>query len=295
MASLGLLRNANVLRTARYKNADAKVCKQSVIRGRPVQPLRVAAAEFSESAEESSAFVEVSATDEMPLSDIKAALLDSMYGIERGLAARSEIRAEINELISQLEAKNPTPNPTEVLEALTGDWKLVYTSNSALIAVLALSRLPFVEVGDITQKIDSITLTVENKVQLSVPFSRTAFSTTASFEVRSPKRLQLRLNKGGIQTPELLTDIELPVNVTVLGQALDLTQLKQALAPVNEQVKGVLFQVNNLMSQTPDLQFDIPSDRAQTWQLNTYVDEDTRISRGDGGSVFIYVRDVSLK
>ena len=37
------------------------------------------------------------------------------------------------------------------------------------------------------------------QVQLTVPFSRTTFSTTASFEVRSPKRLQLRLTKGGIQ------------------------------------------------------------------------------------------------
>jgi hypothetical protein len=37
-----------------------------------------------------------------------------MYGTERGLAARSEIRAEINELITQLEAKNPTPSPTDV-------------------------------------------------------------------------------------------------------------------------------------------------------------------------------------
>ena len=45
---------------------------------------------------------------------VQAALLDSLYGTERGLAARSEVRAEINELISQLEAKNPNPNPTEV-------------------------------------------------------------------------------------------------------------------------------------------------------------------------------------
>jgi hypothetical protein len=45
---------------------------------------------------------------------LQAALLDSLYGTERGLAARSEVRAEINELITQLEAKNPTPSPTEV-------------------------------------------------------------------------------------------------------------------------------------------------------------------------------------
>lgn len=35
--------------------------------------------------------------------EIRAALLDSLYGTERGLTARSEVRAEINELINQLE------------------------------------------------------------------------------------------------------------------------------------------------------------------------------------------------
>ena len=71
------------------------------------------------------------------------------------------------------------------------------------------------------------------------------FSRTASFEVRSPKRLQLRLTKGGIQTPELLTDMELPSNMTVLGQALDLSQLKAALSPINERVMGLLGQVGS--------------------------------------------------
>ena len=37
------------------------------------------------------------------------------------------------------------------------------------------------------------------QVQLTVPFTRTAFSTTATFEVRSPKRLQLMLEKGVLQ------------------------------------------------------------------------------------------------
>ncbi|KAJ9509745.1 hypothetical protein QJQ45_011391 [Haematococcus lacustris] len=101
---------------------------------------------------------------EMPLADCKAALLDSLYGTERGLTARSEIRAEINELIGQLEAKNPTPNPTEVLEKLDGEWRLMYTSSSALITVLGLKNLPFVTVGDLTQTINVAEQTVENKV-----------------------------------------------------------------------------------------------------------------------------------
>ena len=48
---------------------------------------------------------------------------------------------------------------------LNGEWKLVYTSNSELTALLALSRLPFVTVGDITQTIDGPSLTVINKAR----------------------------------------------------------------------------------------------------------------------------------
>jgi len=162
------------------------------------------------------------------------------------------------------------------------------------MAVLALSKLPLVDIGDITQKIDAEDAKVENKVRLSVPFTRTSLSTTASFEVRSPKRLQLRLTKGGIQTPELISDLNLPPYVTVMGTTVDLGPLKSAIGPMQSAASGVLSQVNNLLSQLPPPQVDISNDSAQTWQLNTYVDDDTRISRGDGGSVFIYVREAEL-
>lgn len=46
---------------------------------------------------------------------MQSILLDSLYGTERGLNASSEVRSEISELITQLEAQNPTPAPTEVL------------------------------------------------------------------------------------------------------------------------------------------------------------------------------------
>lgn len=63
----------------------------------------------------------------------QAALLDSMYGTERGLAARSEIRAEINELITQLEAKNPTPSPTDV-SAAQQQWQVAGVNRVRLTA-----------------------------------------------------------------------------------------------------------------------------------------------------------------
>ena len=45
----------------------------------------------------------------------QAALLDSLFGTERGLSANSELRAEINELITQLEAGSPYAAPNEVI------------------------------------------------------------------------------------------------------------------------------------------------------------------------------------
>lgn len=40
--------------------------------------------------------------------------MDSLFGLDRGLKAKGEARAELNELIGQLESCNPTPSPTEV-------------------------------------------------------------------------------------------------------------------------------------------------------------------------------------
>lgn len=54
-----------------------------------------------------------------------------------------------------------------------------------------------------------------------------------------------------------------------------------------------IAQVGSLLAQSPDLSFPINTDRAQTWLLTTYLDDDTRITRGDGGSVFILVKDAA--
>lgn len=132
------------------------------------------------------------------------------------------------------------------------------------------------------------------QIQISVPFSRTSFSTTASFEVRSPKRLQVKFEKGIVSTPELLEDVDLPDNLTIMGQNIDLTQAKEALQPLNTTVKDAVMQLGSIISQQPDLQIPIENERAQTWLLTTYLDEDTRISRGDGGSVYVLVKDASI-
>lgn len=61
---------------------------------------------------------------ELSTKDLKQQLVDTLYGTDRGLRASSETRAEITEIISQLEAANPNPAPTEKLELLNGKWNL---------------------------------------------------------------------------------------------------------------------------------------------------------------------------
>ncbi|GFH09991.1 astaxanthin vesicles associated protein [Haematococcus lacustris] len=161
----------------------------------------------------------------------------------------------------------------QVLEKLDGEWRLMYTSSSALITVLGLKNLPFVTVGDLTQTINVAEQTVENKV--------------ASFEVRSPKRLQLKLERGSIATPELLSDVEIPSSISLLGQAVDLTQLKDALVPLSNSLQGVVSQVNSVINSTAGpagLSVPLQGENAQTWQLTTYADDDLRITRGDAVS-----------
>lgn len=227
----------------------------------------------------------------MAVSDIKAALLDSFYGTERGLTARSEVRAEINELISQLEAFNPTPEPTEALDKLSGDWKLVYTSNSEIIAFLALSKLGPFTLGDITQRVDSENSIVENTLQVNAPLSSTTVSAVASFEVQSPKRVKVKFEKGKVRTDPVFESLELPASVNLLGQSVDVSFLTNPLQPVFQQGVNLLTDFGTVVKSQPDVQFPLPgSEQASTWLLTTYLDDDLRIARGDGGSVFVLTK-----
>jgi hypothetical protein len=56
---------------------------------------------------------------------LKRALVDTVYGTELGFRTGSEVRAEVSELVAQLEASNPTPAPVEELELLGGNWVLL--------------------------------------------------------------------------------------------------------------------------------------------------------------------------
>eukprot|EP00238_Polyblepharides_amylifera_P002900 CAMPEP_0196585998 /NCGR_PEP_ID=MMETSP1081-20130531/52811_1 /TAXON_ID=36882 /ORGANISM="Pyramimonas amylifera, Strain CCMP720" /LENGTH=262 /DNA_ID=CAMNT_0041907731 /DNA_START=326 /DNA_END=1114 /DNA_ORIENTATION=+ len=229
--------------------------------------------------------------DSMGVSDLKAVLLDSFYGTERGLTASSEVRAEINELLTQLEALNPTASPTEELQMLSGIWKLAYTSNSELSFLLAASNLPLLTIGDITQIIKGDQGLVENQVEVSTPVARRLISAVASFEARSPKRLEVQFTNTKIGSPELLDETEFPSDLNIGGKSFDISPL-QGIAG---QLKELLRPLATLVTNQPDLNINLPDQAgAKSWLLTTYLDEDIRIARGDGGSIFVLTKVVEV-
>ncbi|KAJ6925378.1 hypothetical protein NC651_009908 [Populus alba x Populus x berolinensis] len=220
---------------------------------------------------------------------LKRQLVDTFYGTDRGLNATSETRAEVVELITQLEARNPNPAPTEALTLLNGKWILAYTSFAGLFPLLSSGTLPLVKVEEISQTIDSANLTVQNSVQFSGPLATTSISTNAKFEVRSPKRVQIKFEEGIIATPKLTDSIELPENVELLGQKIDLTPFRGIISSVQDTASSVA----KTISSQPPLKFSIPNRNAESWLLTTYLDDDLRISRGDAGSIFVLIKEGS--
>lgn len=63
--------------------------------------------------------------DNGKLEELKRCLVDSVYGTGLGFKASQEERAEIIELVNQLEVVNPTPAPTDAVELLDGKWVLL--------------------------------------------------------------------------------------------------------------------------------------------------------------------------
>ena len=79
-----------------------------------------------------------------------------------------------------------------------------------------------------------------------------------------------------------------------MGQTIDVSNVASALKPLQSSVRDAVAQLGSLISQQPDLKIPIAGERSQTWLLTTFLDKDTRIMRGDRGSVYVLVKDVSI-
>ncbi|KAK2662588.1 hypothetical protein Ddye_001162 [Dipteronia dyeriana] len=226
--------------------------------------------------------------EEDAVADLKRCLVDTVYGTELGFRASPDVRAEVLELVNQLEAVNPTPNPVDATADLDGNWVLLYTAFSELLPLLAAGATPLLKVEKICQTIETGSLSIVNTATLSSPFATFSFSASASFEVRSPSRIQVQFREGALQPPEIKSSIDLPENVDLFGQKINLLPIQQSLSPLQEAVASI----GRAISGQPPLTVPIPGERTKSWLLITYLDEDLRISRGDGG-LFVLVKEGS--
>lgn len=117
----------------------------------------------------------------------------------------------------------------------------------------------------------------------------------AGLEVRTPRQFKVRFQKVGldtyIQTPQVLSALEVPESVTVLGTKIDLSPLRQLIEPVNSGIETA----QNLLNRAVSPEFGVePSEMTSLWMLTTYLDDTLRISRDDSGTLFIMLKDVSI-
>ncbi|XP_062200355.1 probable plastid-lipid-associated protein 3, chloroplastic [Phragmites australis] len=221
--------------------------------------------------------------------ELKRCLVDTVYGSELGFRASTEVRGEIVELVTQLEAANPTPAPVEAPDLLDGNWILIYTAYSELLPILAAGATPFVKVKQISQEIDSKSMTIGNASTLSTPFASFSFSATASFEVQSPSRIEVQFKEGSFLPPAISSSVDLPEQVDIFGQKISLGPVQQVLNPLQQAFASIA----GTISGQPPLKVPIPgNNRGRSWLLTTYLDKDFRISRGDGG-LFILAKEGS--
>ncbi|KAE9591501.1 putative plastid lipid-associated protein/fibrillin [Lupinus albus] len=158
----------------------------------------------------------------------------------------------------------------------------LYTSFRSLFPLLSQAIGPFIRVGDISQTIDSETYAVQNSVQFVSPLTTTNVTSNGKYEVRSPKRVQVKIEERVIGAPQLTESLTIPEEIEFIGQKIDLTPLK-----------GILHEKAKKIASKPPVRLPIPRSFAESWLLTTYLDEDIRVSRGDYGTVLVFIKEGS--
>ncbi|EME32170.1 uncharacterized protein Gasu_05840 [Galdieria sulphuraria] len=192
---------------------------------------------------------------------MKVRLLQYCSSTDRGQNASHKQRLAIEELASSLETLNPTPNPVEATQ-MDGWWYLSYVSEKfyATNALLAAASItPLVSVGQVRQQISIASGELTNEVDLILfPNITGTLVTKARINPLDGERLQVSNETTTIRGKSI-------------GEQFDLGSLKLDI-PVDELIR-------RLKGTSPESFLD-----------TYYLDEDLRISRTQGGRLFVFTR-----
>jgi PAP_fibrillin len=201
----------------------------------------------------------------------KVELLETLAN--RSLLAKDAQSPEILAQIAALEARNPTAVPTQALDLLVGDWRLLYTTSSG---ILGLGKIPLVQLGQVYQSIRStqraeagsevgseVSLQLYNIAEVSgLPWLEGIVSVAATFQVVDQRRVDVRFDRAVVGLQRLLGYQSPQQFIDQLTDGGRLTAIDWLLNPRDQ----------------------------NGWLDITYLDADLRIGRGNQGSVFVLAK-----
>jgi hypothetical protein len=201
----------------------------------------------------------------------KVELLETLAN--RSLLAKDAQSSAILAQITELETRNPTAVPTQALDLLVGDWRLLYTTSSG---ILGLGKIPLVQLGQVYQSIRStqrpkagseggseLSLQLYNIAEVSgLPWLEGIVSVAATFQVVDQRRVDVRFDRAVVGLQRLLGYQSPQQFIDQLTDGGRLTAIDWLLNPRDQ----------------------------NGWLDITYLDADLRIGRGNQGSVFVLAK-----
>lgn len=204
----------------------------------------------------------------------KTYLLEAIAGKNRGLLVNEKDKVKILSIIEQLEDENPTPQPLQSKELLDGNWRLLYTSSKA---ILGLNNLPLLQLGKIYQYIRMEESKIYNIAEIvGLPFLEGLVSVSATFEVVSPKRINVNFQRS----------------IFGLQRLLGYVSPSDFIYKIEEGKKFAPFDLNlEEGKKFVPFDFNLGDTRQKGWLEITYLDDNLRISRGNEGNVFVLTKN----
>jgi hypothetical protein len=187
--------------------------------------------------------------------------LEAIAGKNRGLLATETDKVAILAAVARLEDRNPTPRPLEATDLLEGNWRLLYTTSTAL---LNLDRFPLTQLGQIYQCVRTSSARIYNIAEFpGLPYLEGLVSVCARFEPVNERRVNVRFERFiiGLQR--------------VIGYQFP---------------SDFIQQIESGKKFFPALDFGIENQEQRGWLDITYLDSDLRIGRGNEGSVFVLTK-----
>ncbi|CAK8572096.1 unnamed protein product [Lathyrus sativus] len=196
---------------------------------------------------------------------LKLNLLSAVSGLNRGLAANEEDLQKADAAAKELEDAGGLVDLTDNLDKLQGRWKLIYSSAFSSRTLGGsrpgppIGRLLPITLGQVFQRIDILSKDFDNIVELQfgAPWPLPPLEATATlahkFELIGSSKIKIIFEKTTVKTTGNFSQFP----------PLEVPQIPESIRPKSNRGNG---------------DFEV-----------TYLDADTRVTRGDRGELRVFV------